>query len=147
MKKILPLLALAGTLLVVSSCGESQPAAESQADAESQEPHAEEIAKFRVEVSRDGFDSTEGPFELDVEQGQEVEITFVYGDGDFVQNNPHVIVIPEYGIETAIIDENNPEETVRFTVTGTGSISFKCANMVCIGHPKLQGGRIVPHTH
>ncbi len=141
MRKRLPLLALAGTLLLVSACGQSQP------DAEPQETHAEEVARFRVEVSRDGFEDTAGLFELEVEQGQEVEITFVYGDGDFIQNNPHVIVIPEYGIETAPIDENNPEETVRFTVTGTGPISFKCATLTCVGHPKLQGGQVVPHAH
>ncbi len=141
MKKVLLLLALAGVLLAVSSCGGSQPAAESP------ETHAEDVATFRVVVSRDGFDDTDGLFELEVEQGQEVEITFVYGDDDFVQNNPHVIIIPDYDIETAPIDENNPEETVCFTVIGFGSISFKCSNLTCVGHPKLQGGQIVPHTH
>ncbi len=139
MKKLLLLFTLAGALLLVSSCGESQPAADSD--------HAEGVARFRVEVSRDGFDDADGPFELDVEQGQEVEITFVYADGDFIQNNPHVIVIPEYGIETAAIDEDNPEETVRFTVSGSGSISFKCNNPTCVGHLKLQGGQVVPHPH
>ncbi len=134
MKKIVSLLVLLiGILVVVSACGQSQEVA----------PPPQEEGSFRVEVSRNGFNGEAQDFHIEVEEGQEVEITFIYGDGDFSQNNPHVIIIPDYGIETSLIDENNPEVTVRFTATGHGEIAFMCSNVQCVGHANLLGGKIV----
>ncbi len=136
MKKIVSLLVLLiGILVVVSACGQPQ-------SVETGGEHEEE-GSFRVEVSRNGFNDTAQEFHIEVEEDQEVEITFVYGDSDFSQNNPHRIIIPDYGIETAIIDENNPEVTVRFTATGHGEIAFMCSIPDCVGHSNLLGGRIV----
>ena len=95
-----------------------------------------------VEVSSVGFNGVSGNFHLEVEKGQEVEITFVYGDGDFPQNNTHIIAIPDYGIETSVLDEDNPEVTVSFTASKIGKVSFKCTQITCVGHPNLQGGII-----
>jgi len=81
---------------------------------------------FRVKVSRSGFNNTQGEFRLEVEEGQEIEITFIYGDSDFYQNNPHVIVIPAFGITTGILDQENLEATVRFTASNTGEVRFMC---------------------
>ena len=135
MKKVsILLLVLLGMLVVAVSCAQPQ-------QTESQD-HQEEGA-FRVEISRNGFNDEAQDFHIEVEEDQEVEITFVYGDSDFSQNNPHKIIIPEYGIETEIIDENNPEVTVHFTATGHGEIAFMCATTECIGHSNLLGGRIV----
>ncbi len=135
MKKIaLLFLVLAGLLVAASACGQAKPA-------DTPPPQGE--GKFRVEVSRRGFDDTPGEFRLEVVEGQEVEITFVYGDDDFSQNNPHVVAIPALGIATRILDENNLEDTVRFTASKSGEIVFKCSEAACVGHANLQGGIIV----
>lgn len=140
MKKIFLLIPVLITfLVVVSSCGQSQPA-------ESPPSHEHEKAVFRVEVSRNGFNNTPGEFQLEVEEGQEVEITFVYGDSDFPQNNPHTIGIPDYGIETGVLDEGNPEVTLSFTASSR-EVVFKCLQLTCVGHANLQEGHIVPHEH
>ena len=133
MKKIFLLMSVLAGILVLSSCGQPQPV-------ETPPPQGE--GKFRVEVSRNGFNKTPGEFRLEVEEGQEVEITFVYGDGDFPQNNTHIIAIPDYGIETSVIDEDNLEVTASFTASKTGKVSFKCTQITCVGHPNLQGGII-----
>lgn len=73
----------------------------------------------------------------------EVEITFVYGDSDFSENNLHVIVIPAFGITTGILDQENLEATVRFTASDTGEVRFMCTQRMCEGHTNLQGGIIV----
>lgn len=136
MKKVILLLfVLIGLLVVASACGQSQPPPEVS-------PSQEE-GESRVEVSRRGFNNTPGEFRLEVEEGQEVEITFVYGDNDFSENNPHIIAIPAFGIATGIIDRENPEDTVRFTANKTGEVSFMCTEAACIGHTNLQGGIIV----
>lgn len=140
MKKVFLLLSvLVGLPVVVSSCGQPQPS-------EAPPPH-EEKGSFRVEVSRNGFNNTPGEFQLEVEPGQEVEITFVYGDGDFPQNNPHIVAIPDYGIENIVLDQENPEVTVRFTATSARKVTFMCTNVTCVGYTNLQGGVIVPHEH
>ena len=131
MKKVFIVMAvLLGILVVVSSCSPTSP---------------QEEVKFRVEVSRFGFDKNPGEFRLDVEAGQEVEITFVYGDGDFDENNPHIIAIPDYGLETGVLDRENPEVTVSFTAGSAGEVvAFTCIRTACVGHaPNLQGGTIV----
>ncbi len=70
---------------------------------------------IRIEVSRFGFNYTPEEFRPEVEVGQEVVITFVYGD--LPQQNPHRIFISGYNIQTDILDRENPEITVRFTAT------------------------------
>ncbi len=101
---------------------------------------------FRVEVSLNGFNNTPGEFRLEVEGGQEVEITFVYGDYDLPVNNPHIIAIPDLGITPFILDQNNPEFTVSFTAPKVGEVtvfSFMCTQTACAGHNNLLGGIIV----
>ena len=133
-KTILLAAVLVSIVVVASSCSQTQPTETSP---------LQEEGKFRVEVSRNGFDNTQGEFRLEVEEGQEVTITFVYGDGDFPQNNPHIIAIPDYGIDTGVLDENNLEVTLRFTASKDGEVSFICTEISCVGHPNLQGGIIV----
>ncbi len=132
MKKVVFMLVLLiGVLVVVSACGQSQP---------EETPPPQKEGAIRVEVSRNGFNNTPGEFRLEVEDGREVEITFVYGDSDFPQNNPHIIAIPDYGITTGVLDENNPEKTVRFTASTAGEVTFMCSKVDCVGHTNLLGG-------
>ena len=134
MKKVFLLMSvLVGILVVVSSCTQSQPP---------QTPSTQEKGTFRVEVSRHGFNDTPGEFRLEVEEGQEVEITFVYGDDDLSQNNPHIITIPTYDISTATLDTENLEDTVSFTASKGGEVSFMCTQY-CVGHANLRRGSIV----
>ena len=133
-KRFLLISVLLGISLVISACAQSP-------EVETNEEHEE--GAFRVAVSRNGFNNEAQGFHIEVEEDQEVALTFVYGDSDFSQNNPHKIIIPEYGIETGIIDENNPEVTVYFTATGHGEIAFMCSIPDCIGHSNLVSGRIV----
>lgn len=133
MKKVFLLLlfALVVVLMIASAC----------AQAPEEPPPPEE--GIRIEVSRQGFNGTPGEFRLAVEEGQEVEITFVYGDNDFPENNPHIIAIPDYGINTSVLDENNPEVTVRFTAKEIGEVAFLCTKVDCVGHTNLLGGILV----
>lgn len=128
-----------------------QEAASERQKAEAVERGAElyipqEEGSFRVEVSLNGFNNTPGEFRLEVEEGQEVEITFVYGDYDLPVNNPHIIAIPDLGITPFILDQNNPEFTVSFTAPKVGEVtlfSFMCTQIACAGHNNLLGGTIV----
>ena len=136
MKKLfLLMLVLVSILVVASSCGQPQPVETSPPQAET--PPPQEHASFQIEVNRWGFNKTPGDFLLEVEEGQEVEITFVYGDDGLDHNNPHVIASPDYGITTGILDEDNPEVTLRFTARETGEVAFMCISYECIGHHNL----------
>lgn len=125
------LILVAGLVLV--GCGQEPPPAPTP---------PLETATFRVEVSRNGFNRTPGDFPLTVKQGQEVEITFVYGDTD-IPNNPHTVTIPSLAISTDIIDENNPQETLRFPAPRPGEILFMCGVPECNGHADLVGEKVV----
>lgn len=96
---------------------------------------------FTVEVSRYGFDGTPGELRLQVEEGQDVTITFLYGDGDLPNDNPHQIFISEYNISTDVLDRENRQSTVRFTASRTGEVTFTCV-LFCTGHDNLQRGLI-----
>jgi len=136
MKKILILvLGLIAGLLVLAGC-----AAETE-EVVPADDHEEESG-IRVEVSRNGFNGQAQGFQIEAHEGDEVKITFVYGDDDFSQNNPHKIIIPAYDIETEVIDENNPEVTVSFTASGHDDIIFMCSEAVCIGHTNLLDGKV-----
>ncbi len=137
-KEVLLFPALLMILLVAGSCGGSESATEPEA------APPLEVAKFRVEVSRHGYDGNDGVFELHVTQSQEVEITFVYGDGDLDKNNPHQLYMANYGIKSEVLDRDNPEVTLKFTALSAGRVSFKCVIKTSDGYDNLQGGRVVP---
>ncbi len=139
MKKLLRLLTTVGIgILATAVACQSTPDVQSSPDEEETAAHEEGI---RITVSRNGFDGSR-QFRIEVEEGEEVEITFVYGDGNFSQNNPHVIEIPALGLTTGVIDRQNLEETVRFTAAETGEIMFMCTQVDCVGHANLVTGTI-----
>ncbi len=102
----------------------------------------EEKGPVRIEVNREGFSKTPGEFELEIEEGREVELTFVYGDNDLPYNNPHVIFINGYNIKTDTLDQENPEVTVRFLADKEGEFNFMCI-LACVGHAELQKGKLI----
>lgn len=101
-----------------------------------------EKSAIRIEVSQYGFNNLSGESRLEVMAGQEIEITFVYGDTDLSYDNPHVIFITGYNIKTDTLDRENPEVTVRFIADRSGEINFMCI-LVCTGHDELQRGSIM----
>lgn len=103
------------------------------------EAPSQKKAVFRIDVSRHGFNHTPGEFLLVVEEGQEVEITFVYGDGDLPYLNSHPILITGYNIRPPIIET---EVTIRFIADKPGEFSFMCIYPPCEGHENLLGGRL-----
>lgn len=111
--------------LILTSC--AAPAADSSSN----------ILVSRVEVSRWGFNNSPGDFHLDVEKGQEIEITFVWGDNGLPENNIHIVANPEYGLNTGTLDRNNPEVTLSLVAEETGQVVFSCVAPGCIGHHNL----------
>ena len=97
------------------------------------------ILVSRVEVSRYGFNNSSGDFHLEVEEGQKVEVTFVYKDDDLAENNTHIIASADYGINTGPLDRNNPEVTLSFIAKESGEVIFGCIAPGCTGHHNLHG--------
>jgi len=90
-----------------------------------------------VVVSRNGFQ----PPVIEVAEGEQVAITFVYGDQDLDYPNPHMIKLKDYGLQTAELSPDHPRQTLTFTVNKTGSFSMTCVAK-CNGHQQLQDGII-----
>lgn len=96
---------------------------------------------FRIEVSENGLNNIEGKLRVVVEQGQEVEITFVYADVTSYDNQ-HILYIGGYKIKTDILSRDNPEVTVKFTANKAGEFSITCI-LECTGHQNIQSGILV----
>ena len=98
-------------------------------------------ASFTVTVSADGFNGSGGDLFLPVTLGQQVQITFVYGDTALADDNPHEISIAGYDL-TARLSKSQPQATVTFVANETGEFNFACMNEDCQGHRRLQRGFI-----
>lgn len=96
---------------------------------------------FRIEVSQDGFNKSSEELRIEVVEGQEVEITFVYAD-DTSYNNTHIIYISGYKIQTEPLNKSNPESTIKFTANQTGEFVITCI-VECTGHSNLQSGKLI----
>ncbi len=104
-------------------------------------PGAAAPASFRVEVSENGFNG-KTDLVLQVQTGQEVEITFVYGDAGL--NDPeqrHQIQIDGYDVDIPL-DLEHLQSTVKFVADKTGSFTIHC-HVKCKGHRALQNGMLV----
>lgn len=95
-----------------------------------------------IQVSRLGWDGARDGLRLTVRQGQEVTLTFRYGDLDLDENNPHVLLVQGYDVRTATLDRDNPEVTVTFSADRAGTFTVRCIKP-CTGHSNLQVGRLV----
>ncbi len=100
---------------------------------------------FTVIVSRNGFNGTANKFNITVQQGDSVKITFIYGDGDLANDNPHEMSFEHYGIQTVKIGKSNPTATVEFVADTPGSFIFYC-DIPCEGMANLLGHLIVTPT-
>ncbi len=96
---------------------------------------------FTIIVGHDGFNHTSGPLTIQVNQGDNVTIKFVYGDANFTYNNPHVIRIEGYNIQTHVLDKKAPVQLLSFTVGQTGRFVIHCI-VPCFGMENLQNGAL-----
>ncbi len=92
--------------------------------------------KVTVKVGDTGFD----PGTIEVNQGQAVEITFVFANKAY-PNDEHIIVFEKYGIESEKLDAQHPEVTVKFVASTSGTFNFKC-DVECDAHHDLQAGSL-----
>lgn len=95
---------------------------------------------IEVEVSRWGFNGDPNHL-ITVEEGELVEFHFTYGDGDMEQSNPHVMMIEGTGLESGLIDQDNPVTTIRFRADNVGTHTLQCV-VPCEGHELLKTGRV-----
>jgi hypothetical protein len=100
---------------------------------------------FTVIVSRNGFNGTANKFNITVQQGDSVKITFIYGDRDLANDNPHEMSFEHYGIQTVKIGKSNPTATVEFVADTSGNFIFYC-DIPCEGMANLLGHLIVTPT-
>jgi hypothetical protein len=112
--------------------------------ATSPKPSAE---NFTVIVSSSGFNGSSGTIEIVANQGDQVTIRFVYGDGNLTYDNPHVIRIEGYNIQTDQLNKAATVQVLTFTANQVGSFQFHCM-IPCFGMENLQQGvfTVTPST-
>ena len=96
--------------------------------------------QFAVMVSSQGFNGSSNTLNLQVSQGDEVTITFVYDDPTV--NTAHEIAIVGYNMQTAIIDQANPTSKIQFIAAQTGTFLIHCI-IPCVGMENLQNAWLV----
>jgi len=95
---------------------------------------------FTVIVSSRGFNGSSNTLNLDVSQGDQVSITFVYDDPTV--NTAHEMAIVSYNIHTTIIDQANPTSKIQFVAGQVGSFQIHCI-IPCVGMENLQNAWLV----
>ncbi len=118
---ILATIALLALLLVASSTAHAQGPAP---------------VKLRVEITDAGFQ----PDTLEVQQGQAVELTFVWNQ-KASPNDEHILTLDGYKLESDKIDSDHRETTLKFIADKPGSFVFKC-DLDCQAHDFLQAGHL-----
>lgn len=101
---------------------------------------ATEATQFRLEATDSGFryNGSSGAITIEVEQGQEVALTFVWNHTAY-PSEEHIFVLDGYKVETDRLDYYNREGTLRFVATKPGTFIFKC-DLDCDVHDALQRG-------
>lgn len=104
------------------------------AHAQSQEP-----VKKRIEIVESGFNGNPD-FTLELEQGRQVELTFVFAQKAALEDG-HIVVLKGYGLETPEINFHNKEATLKFVADKPGTFELTC-DLDCEIHDKLKRGHI-----
>ncbi|MBI2872279.1 MAG: hypothetical protein HYY00_03710 [Chloroflexi bacterium] len=99
-----------------------------------------EPVKIRVEVNDRGFQGTPGDFTIEVEQGQLVELTFVWAHQGYIHDE-HIMVLSGYNLEWEKISSEQREATLQFIADKAGTFDFKC-DLDCEVHDYLQKGHL-----
>jgi hypothetical protein len=96
------------------------------------------VKSFVIVVGRNGFNGTSS-LVVEVNQGDTVSLTFVYGDTDLARNNPHAIAIVGYGLSTPKLGRTSPNATIQFVAGQAGDFVIHCT-LPCLGMDNLQNG-------
>ncbi len=99
-----------------------------------------EVAKIRVEITDGGFNGNPGEFVIQVQQGQQVELTFVWAQQAHPQDT-HIIELRGYGLETKELSYYEREDTIKFVADKPGTFDFLCV-VECDIHKSLQRGQL-----
>ena len=99
-----------------------------------------EALKVRVEINDGGFNGNPGDFTIEVEQGQLVELTFVWDQKGYVQDE-HIMVLAGYKLEWDPINSEHREATLTFIADKPGTFDLKC-DEDCQIHDILQQGTL-----
>ena len=93
------------------------------------------VEVFTMLVSSRGFNGSSNTLNLNVPQGDQVDITFVYSDPTI--NTAHQLAVEGYNIRTSIIDQANPISKIQFVAGQIGSFQIHCI-IPCVGMENLQ---------
>lgn len=93
-----------------------------------------------IEVKDEGFNGQPDDFTIEVEEGQLVELTFVWSHVGWVEEE-HIMVLEGYDLEWDQIDFHNREATQQFIADKPGTFDFKC-DLDCEVHDILQRGHL-----
>jgi hypothetical protein len=97
--------------------------------------------QIRVEINDDGFNHNGGgDFNIDVELGQVVELTFVWA-GEKNPDDEHIFVVDGYNLKSGKINSTHRETTLKFVADKVGTFDFKC-DIDCENHDLLQKGHL-----
>ncbi len=101
-------------------------------------PPRADVAKIRIEITDQGLNGNPGEVDVEVEQGQQVEMTFVWAHKEKT-NEEHIMKLDGYKLETDKLDSSHKEATIKFIADKTGSFDFYC-DIECEVHDALQRG-------
>lgn len=95
--------------------------------------------RVRIEINDKGFNGLPD-FLLEVSEGQQVELTFVWVDAD--PENAHRMYLEGYELKTKLLSPDRLEETLSFTADKRGRFDLTC-DWRCEGHKNLKGGVVM----
>lgn len=117
------------------------PVAASAAGASCAQRPASEVCRLRVEITDNGFNDLPSGFEVEVKQGQPVELTFVFAQKRS-RTDSHIILLSGYDLKTEELDARLRQTTLKFVAEKPGCFELKCTNE-CNIHRKLSEAYLV----
>ncbi len=136
-----------GSLKVRRGTSVAAPTSSSAPAAASSQP-----VSIRVETTDAGFrcaagvnqhclGDQNGQFVIEAEQGQQVELTFVWANQSYPEMQEHIIALDGYKLETDKINATSRETTIKFIADQPGTFGFQCTE-ICVAHGYLQKGSL-----
>lgn len=98
-----------------------------------------DVVRLRIEINHKGFNESPD-FRLEVKEGWQVELTFVWTDAD--PENAHRIHLEGYELKTKLLSPDRLEGTISFTADKRGNFDLEC-DWRCEGHKNLEGVVVV----
>jgi hypothetical protein len=92
--------------------------------------------QISIDVMDGGFNGVPDDITIEVEQGQLVELTFVWAHKAYIEDE-HILVLDGYKLETPKLDSSHKEATLKFVADKIGTFSIHC-DLECSAHSALQ---------